>query len=71
MSISLCLEVHHFIENTEQATLQFISCPLVKMEDTQRLRLQYVAAMAHQEVFQQQRITNQLIKGRGGEDEPE
>ena len=41
------------------------------MEDTQRLRLQYVAAMAHQEVFQQQRIINQLIKGRGGEDEPE
>ena len=34
------------------------------MEDIQRLRLQYVAAMAHQEVFQQQIIINQLIRGR-------
>ena len=34
------------------------------MEDIQRLRLQYVAAMAQQEVFQQQIIIKQLTTGR-------
>jgi len=34
------------------------------MEDIQRPRLQYVAAMTHQEVLQQQIIINQLIRGR-------
>ena len=33
------------------------------MEQIQRLRLQYVAAMAHQEVFQQQLNINQFIGG--------
>ena len=35
------------------------------MEDIQHLGLHYGAAMAHQEIFQQQIIINQLIKGRG------
>ena len=52
---------------------KFISCSLVKMEDTQRVMLQYGAAMAHQEVFQQRIIINQLIRARlrGEEEHPE
>ena len=34
------------------------------MEDIQRLWLQYVSAMALQEVFQQSMIINQLTRGR-------
>ena len=34
------------------------------MDDIQRLRLQYVAAMAHQEVFQQQFNIQQFIRGQ-------
>ena len=43
------------------------------MEDTQRVMLQYGAAMAHQEVFQQRIIINQLIRARlrGEEEHPE
>ena len=46
--------------------IKFIRYYLVKMKP------QYVVAMAHQEVFQQQIIINQLIRGgSGGEEEPE
>ena len=41
-----------------------ISCSFTRMEDTQRLKLHYVAAMAHQKVFQQQLNIHQFIKGR-------
>ena len=34
------------------------------MEDTQRLKLHYDAAMAHQEVFQQQLNIHGFIRGR-------
>jgi len=44
--------------------IKFISSSLVKVEDIQGQRLQYGAAMAHQDIFQQQIIINQLIKGR-------
>ena len=34
------------------------------MDDTQRMKLHYVTAMAHQEVFQQQLDIHRFIRGR-------
>ena len=43
--------------------LQFVTHSFTKMEDTQRLKLHYVAAMPYKEVFQQQ--LNILLSMRG------
>ena len=44
--------------------LSIVTHSFKRMEDTQRLKLHYVAAMAHQEVFQQNLDIHRFIIGR-------
>ena len=56
----------------EEASCNIVTHSFARMEDTQLLKLHYVAAMAHQEVFQQQLNIQLFMRGLvGGEEEQE
>lgn len=47
----------------EEASLKNFGYFFAKMEDIQRLKLQYVTVIDHQEVFQQQLNIHRFIRG--------